>query len=468
MSRRTRSCPPLLLATITALASACGDDGRSSASDASTGAGPGTVTLTSVTTPTGTGTQTEGTSSGTPTGSGSQTGTSDVTTDAVGSSSGSSGGLKFDLGVTPDVGTGGCGDGDGKPKFSYIWISNSPEGTVSKVNTFTGVEEGRYRAGPNVPDPSRTSVNLLGDAAVVDRNGGIMKVAAETKNCVDTNGNGMIETSNGPGNVLAWGSDECVLWHKPLPSSSNRGPRPVAWEGFYDPKTCTGTSDRVWVGHYDQNLDIGHFYRLDGKTGATLDTVDVNPWSGQSFGPYGGAVNKEGDFWVLGWNTGPLIRIDSETLKVDQWPTPGGAFVYGFGLDKNGDPWAAGSGQYHHFNVQTQTWQTFNAGSSMRGLQADIAGNIWIAEDFPCGVHQIDAATGNPITLFQIPGCSQPVGVSIDVEGFVWVVDQSANAAFKVDPVGPSLVLTVGGLVGPYTYSDMTGAGLNLVVNPPG
>lgn len=465
MSRLSSPRTPLLLAAL-ALTGACGDDGRASASDASTTQGPGTVTLTGVTTPT-TGAQTDSASSGAPTGSGSQTGASDVTTDAVGSSS-SGGGPKFDLGVTPDVGAGGCGDGDGKPKFSYIWISNSPEGTVSKVNTFTGVEEGRYIAGPNVPDPSRTSVNLLGDAAVVDRNGGIMKVAAETKNCVDLNGNGMIDTSSGPGNVLPWGTDECVLWHKPLPSSSNRGPRPVAWEGFYDPKTCTGTSDRVWVGHYDQNLDIGHFYRLDGKTGATLDMIDVDPWSGQSYGPYGGAVNQKGDFWVLGWNSGPLIRIDAVTLQVDQWPTPPGAFVYGFAVDKNGDPWAAGSGQYHHFNVQTQTWQSFTAGSSMRGLQADIAGNIWIAEDFPCGVHQVEAATGNHINLFQIPGCSQPVGISIDVEGFVWVVDQGANAAFKVDPVGPAVALTVGGLVGPYTYSDMTGAGLNLVVNPPG
>ena len=465
MSRLPISCP--LLTITAALTLACGDDGNTSASAASTSQGPGTVTLTNGTTPTTGGSQTD--SSGAPTGSGSQSGTGDSTTmavDSTGSSSG--GGPKFDLGVTPDAGQGGCGDGDGKPKFSYIWISNSPEGTVSKVNTFTGLEEGRYRAGPGVPDPSRTSVNLLGDAAVVDRNGGIMKVAAETKNCVDLNANGMIDTSSGPGNVLAWGSDECVLWHKPLPSNSNRGPRPVAWEGFYDPKTCTGTSDRVWVGHFDQSLDIGHFYRLDGKTGATLDMVDVSPWSGQSFGPYGGAVNKDGDFWVLGWNTGPLIRIDAETLQVDQWPTPPGAFVYGFGLDKNGDPWAAGSSQYHHFSVQTQTWQTFTSGSSMRGLQADIAGNIWIAEDFPCGVHQVDAATGNHLNLFQIPGCSQPVGISIDVEGFVWVVDQGANAAFKVDPVGPSLALTVGGLVGPYTYSDMTGAGLNLVVNPPG
>jgi hypothetical protein len=58
------------------------------------------------------------------------------------------------------------------------------------------------------------------------------------------------------------------------------------------------------------------------------------------------------------------------------------------------------------------------------------------------------------------------VGVSIDVEGSVWVVDRGANVAFKVQPDSYT-VETVEGLVGPYTYSDMTGAGLGLVVNPP-
>ena len=63
-----------------------------------------------------------------------------------------------------------------------------------------------------------------------------------------------------------------------------------------------------------------------------------------------------------------------------------------------------------------------------------------------------------------LAGCVAPVGVSIDVEGYVWVVDQGANAAFKVDPETYQVLLTVGGLVAPYTYSDMTGQGLQLVL----
>ena len=47
-------------------------------------------------------------------------------------------------------------------------------------------------------------------------------------------------------------------------------------------------------------------------------------------------------------------------------------------------------------------------------------------------------------------------------------LDLADYAAGVDDDTVLDVVLTVGGLISPYTYSDMTGAGLNLVVNPPG
>jgi hypothetical protein len=45
-------------------------------------------------------------------------------------------------------------------------------------------------------------------------------------------------------------------------------------------------------------------------------------------------------------------------------------------------------------------------------------------------------------------------------------VDRGANLPYEVDPSDLAAV-TVDGLESPYTYSDMTGAGLGLVVGPP-
>ncbi|HVH98392.1 MAG TPA: hypothetical protein VM869_06770 [Enhygromyxa sp.] len=368
----------------------------------------------------------------------------------------------------PD-GRGGGGGLAGEP-FSYIWISNSPIGTVSKINTETGIEEGRYIAGPGFADPSRTSVNLLGDAAVADRAGGIAKIAVVEERCKDLNDNGVIDTSQGPQDVRAWGTDECVLWHVPLPSGgplNKWGPRPVAWEGVGS-EDCS--KPRVWVGWRDATT--GFFRRLDGETGQILDSVSV-PWPGTEWGPYGGATNKAGDFWVLGWQVGPLVRIDgSDTVaRVYPVPTPPSdmRWTYGMALDADGHPWIAGSATVYHFNPDTEQWDLIRVpGANMRGLMVDAEGRAWVANNGASWLVEIDTinkTVANPAV--PLPGASVPVGISIDADGKVWVVDQGASMAFKVDPDTYQTLLTVGGLVSPYTYSDMTGAGLGLVSFPP-
>src|SRR5688572_1625164 len=86
---------------------------------------------------------------------------------------------KYDIGGIPDApppfgncgGRSGGGGGGNDPLYSYIWIANSSEGTVSKIDTVSLVEVGRYRTHPDFGDPSRTSVSLNGDVAVANRNG---------------------------------------------------------------------------------------------------------------------------------------------------------------------------------------------------------------------------------------------------------------------------------------------------------
>lgn len=388
-------------------------------------------------------------------------------------------GIKFDQENNDGPGPGNaCPDGmggGGMPgeSFSYIWISNSPNGTVSKINTDTGVEEARYIAGPGVADPSRTSVNLLGDAVVVDRAGGIAKIAVIEDRCKDLNNNGVIDTSTGPGDVRAWGTDECVLWHVPLPSGGTQvnqyGPRPVAWEGI-GPEDCT--KPRVWVGWRDATS--GFFRRLNGETGQIEDSASV-PWPGSQWGPYGGATNKEGDFWVVGWQVGPLVRIDGDNLvpQVYQIPPPPSGdtqWTYGMALDADGHPWIAGAATVYHFDPNTEQWDFISVpGANMRGLMVDAEGRAWIANNgIGSYLVEVDTMTKTLVNAaVPLAGAFTPVGISIDSEGKVWVVDQGASLAFKVDPDTYQTLLTVSGLISPYTYSDMTGAGLGLVTFPP-
>ena len=381
----------------------------------------------------------------------------------------------FDVGEGAEGGNGGdCPGGSGMMgddfEFSFIWIANSPEGTVSKINTFTGVEEGRYRTGEGNPDPSRTSVNQLGDVAVANRNGGIVKIAANVERCVDANGNGTIETSKGPDDILPWGSDECLLWSHPLPATGADGPRPVAWEAV--DSNCSVATPRVWVGYYTGEAnDVGVFQRLDGTTGDVLDEVMIPGWNtdDRNNRPYGGAVNAEGDFYVTGYY-GPGAVIDSETLDYEMFPPPAGSGFYGMALATDEDMWIGGcDGAIYHFEQDTQSFTNVGAiEGRARGVQVDTEGRAWFAGNNPCRLIEVDTLTETIVDdNIPLPGCGEPVGISIDGEGFVWVVDRTAEVAYKVDPDTHEIALTVEGLVEPYTYSDMTGQGLSLVTNPP-
>jgi hypothetical protein len=432
------------------------------------GATQGETAATTSPTTTVTGTSTSGTTAETGTSTGGTTG--QVSASSTGEGSSTTDGPKLDMGPVP------CAPDDQATTFEYIWIANTSQGTVSKINTKSGIEEGRYYTHPNPggAQPSRTSVNQYGDVAVSNRSlGSVTKVAALKVKCIDKNNNGQIETSTGPNDIKPWGLDECVLWHTafPLANGFSGGVRPTAWEGVaQDPVSCETPVPRLWIGYKDAG-NTAHFVRLHGDTGAVLDDVLRPGWSSNSFGPYGGAVNSAGDLFAIGYDNEVAIRIDATTLQITELGLSPGNFKYGMGVDSNGNMWVGSFAGPHHmyfYDAQANKWEGIgnggNPGSGSLGVQIDQEGRVWGAANGPCRLIEADVATKKFIkTDIALPGCSSPWGVSIDNEGFVWVVDKG-NKAFKVDPDTYEIKLIVTGLIDPYTYSDMTGQGLQLVL----
>ncbi|MCB9700813.1 MAG: hypothetical protein H6711_02845 [Myxococcales bacterium] len=367
------------------------------------------------------------------------------------------------------------GNGEMMFDYSYIWIANSNNGTVSKIDTETLVELGRYATDPSSgASPSRTAVNVDGRfAAVANRTAGtIAAFAADEADCVDKNNDGVITTSTGPGDVKPFGQDECMLWHiavDPNPNNNQKGPRPLGWDfEDQDPVTCKWQTHTLWAGWYS-NGPTAYFWHIDGTDGTVLDEVDVPDWgNNNAWGPYGGAVDKDHNFWAAGWH-GPLLKINSQDLSYKLWKDPVllSTSSYGMALDGQGQPWFGGcSGEVTYFDTQSETVKNLgDTGGCLRGLMVDKNGTAWIAGNGGCRLVEVDTINKvikNP--NIPIPGCSTPVGISIDAKGFVWIVDQK-GVAYKMDPMNYTFQ-QVSGLVGPYTYSDMTGAGIQLQAMP--
>ena len=360
-------------------------------------------------------------------------------------------------------------------EFSYIWIANTGEGTLSKVDTVAEAEVARYVTSPLGAvaggDPSRTSVNRHGDMVVLNRRhpvtygssipASVTKFAAALDDCVDTDSSLSIETSSGPTDVLPWGDDECLLWHTSLPAGVVAA-RAAAWDGEEDPET--GEGGHVWIGTCE-SLEIpgeqNWVYKLDGDDGAILESI---AFAGCA---YGAAVDGDGGLWLVDRAAAYAVHaLHMATLGVETFVVGAG---YGIAVDSNGRVWATGNAGWNRvarFDYGTTTDETLVLDAAYdfpRGAGTGVgisAGYVWVADNdgyllkFDEDTFELSAAY--PVGATASP---QTIGIGIDFEGYVWVVSMNENAAFKFDPVSTTYVTVPIGL-GPYTYSDMTGTQL--------
>ncbi len=442
-----------IMAVLPAFVLACGgDDARESGSDGVTSLGPLDPTEARTTGPT----------SGSGSGGGATMGPGSADS-TMGSASADTAGPFFDVG-SPDVPA--CGGGGGLD-FSYIWVANSAQGTVSKIDTQTLTELGRYRVRPDsAGNPSRTSVNLVGDVAVANRYGGIAKLYALEDRCQESNGMPGIQTSTGAADILDWGVEECVAWYTPITQSQQR---PVAWtSGTYDEEQCAYVDQKIWATAANGN-SAGSVVamRLDGDTGTIELEVPVPELSSGSFGPYGGAVDANNDFWFHSRDSGtphPLVHVAADGSSYEIIDVPAPVNPYGITIDSSGRVWLAGyQGGIGRYDPMLATWQTV-AGVTGLGIQEDAEGRMWMAI-YPwttTGVVAFDVETMAVVQTIDMTGIAPDSrGVSIDFDGYIWMVDQT-DSAFKIDP-DTGTWERYQGLTGPYTYSDMTGWGLSLV-----
>jgi sugar lactone lactonase YvrE len=393
---------------------------------------------------------------------------------------GGDGGADTDADGDMDADSDSDGDSDGDTdtstdtavESSYIWIANTGEGTLSKIDTREEIEVARYVTSPLGAtfegDPARTSVNRHGDAVVTNRlhptetsllaPASVTKFAADVEECVDRNKNGKIDTSSGPTDVRPWGEDECMLWHTAF--DGVHAARATAWDGQEDPKT--GKGGHVWVGTcYLEVEEPEYLFELDGDTGEIELSLDSPGCM------YGAVVDGNDNLWTVDRKNGYRVRrMNMSTLEFEEFATDCG---YGIAIDGNGRIWATGDwGRDCVSRVDPVTSEVktiyFGAGYYARGAGAGVArsaGYVWVAEN-GSRLLKIDEVTMQVAGDYPV-GTGETIGVGIDFEGYVWLVSRGNDEVYKFDPDAETYTTIPVG-TGPYTYSDMTGTQLRMQV----
>lgn len=360
-----------------------------------------------------------------------------------------------------------------KVESHFIWISNTGEGTVSKVDTRTYEEVARYISGPDGQgnDPSRTSVNTFGDVFVGNRSGqSVTKISGRGEDCPDSNGDGVVTTSTGPTNVLPWGQDDCVLWNVRL---QNGGiiRAVAAQDGRPNDDTARPA---VWIGGWG-----GVVWKLDAERGDILvETPSPVP-------NYGFALDGLGNLWISGLSDGGIGRIDTlrctdstvcnvavcdgeDGTDCIKQRIPLNQTTYGITVDFKQRVWVGGEKTTRYDPSQAVGSRIVSNANVpfIHGIAADDKGWIWGA-GMASGVIRYDAE--DPNNSLAVPGTNTSAkGMAIDLDGKIWAINQ-LHADATVIVGGPTIndnTVTnnvAPNLVAPYTYSDMTGAQLRFV-----
>ena len=362
----------------------------------------------------------------------------------------------------------------------FLWIPNTAESSMSKWDARTNTEVGRYRVGLPSGEcvgsccwnngcnmPSRVVVDGSGDAYVANRGfsmqGTVTKIAANIDDCVDRNGNGMIDTSTGS-TALPFDEDECVLWTAPV-GPSNAVLRALA----IDAGDTEHPEGYPWVGAYNTR----QFWKLDPDTGAVL----LGP-VGVSINPYGAIVLSDGTLYASGLGTTSLAVFDTTsaapTATTVTVPRPAGTpnwLHYGMTADANGRLWFSYANNIQGYDPATgQSTGSLaipGGGSLLRGITVDSVGRVWAAVDAsPMRLAYWDADAFVPnglidtaeITQITMPGgYTGASAVGADSSGIIWYANYNTpTALFRVDPATGD-VTTSTGPNQVYSYSDFTG-----------
>lgn len=342
-------------------------------------------------------------------------------------------------------------------RFGHLWIPNTADGTVSRIDTEAAVETARYATGGT--EPSRAAVDRAGDVWVLNREFGgtasAVKIAGERERCVDRDGDGL-ETSGGPSDVLPFGDDECVLLRVPVGADGGVA-RAIAIDGDRGLDQISGGD--AWVGLHDEEAIV----ELDGLTGEARSRIDT-----PGFQPYAATFDRWGTLWMIA-REGLIARVDTTTGVADIGEVPLACYLlYGIAADEEGRLVVTGFScdRIAVHDPRLGGWRSIPSPPSPRGVVLGPGDRVWIAHT----AGQVSEVLTSPLRVLRTLDLAgrerepfESIGVAWDGGDRVWVASSQgggdgAGIATRVDPEAGAVTAQIPVGRAPHVQGDLTGS----------
>ncbi len=353
-------------------------------------------------------------------------------------------------------------DEDPQP-FNFIWVACSDRGTVVKLDTLSHKILGEYQTAPtvngqtlgNLGKPSCTTVDKDGSVWVANmenlgpnKYGTIVHIGlVENNQCEDRNGNGIIETSTGQGDIKNWtdgsgtrnvttADDECIIHYTEVNSKATR-------------QISVDSENNVWV----SGSGLKNFDKVKGGGWSMPDSGSIMqsyPAVKGNYGGHGSLIDPKGFLWSVGnllrWDTSKPLTGDKGVLTgKDMGPIKPGynwaglalgpADSTGLCIDSQGNVWVTYEGTVMKYSPEGKWIKSYtHGGGSALGCVVDKNDHVWVTQYASSLVGHLY----NNGTLVGGKGIvkvgSSPRGVAVDGAGKIWVANRKDHTISVIDP----------------------------------
>jgi hypothetical protein len=361
---------------------------------------------------------------------------------------------------------------------SYLWVPSWTEAFIAKIDSTTGEEVARYQFGPdfNTDDPYHVSVSPIGGAVVSTQGtylncsgwgGGVGACGAMLTRigyhpCPDTNGDGVVRTSDRAGDLLDWEEDDCMLWSREYPEVPYGA---VVWEERME---LDGPVEYIWLAD-PTNHRILELDEMGEETGTIVDTAPLSP-AGMEFA-------EDGLLYVSDqWSQSNVARVDTEAASAEVFDNGQGQKHTCIAVDTDGQVWIPNDLGLSVFHPETNTYT--NLAVPSYGVVADDEGRIWQGGWFDHVFWEYDAESMTQTQQIDL-GLPASIGGSgwgdtedyvypaITTDGSLFIIDQANNRVLSVDKDNPEDFSDIGvDIPSPGACGDLTGIHRSRIVGP--
>jgi hypothetical protein len=339
-------------------------------------------------------------------------------------------------------------------RYGNIWLANwderglldgSSNGSITRIGIVIGGTRG-YKTN----DLGGTNYTFVTNAA-----GAYLKPPFEYCTAVDRDGDGLIKTSSGLGNILNWtnnpsaqsasnAEDECIINYVRTTSQLNSGLTVDAnndvWvAGYWDAST---TDCPTPGGCTDQGGNQSHV-KISGLTGLALATnlLSLNGTNGAVYGGFEDLVDWNGVLWSSGGannNSHPsLVRYNPNNNTTNILTS---STFFGLAVDPlTGNIWSGLWGG-HSVNVYG-TNQSLITNFSLGSLEAscvaiDQSGGVWVSHRDGTSNNAVShlLTGGHYLGEAILTNTLGPAGLSVDSYGKIWTAGYSSPTIACIDP----------------------------------